>query len=420
MSLYRAIVTKRSRPIHDTIYSNMSQARSGHHDNDPKAYLPERTRIESYILATHILFHNTNHKMLFFSPYIFFYANLFGLRSSIRFLFRCCITVCLAFLYLFFIESKPVNGQIYGGSNSLNTLSTVTIETEIANLVDKIETDTSRVTHLKVQIPQISQQRHELLKQLHIRFFSLYRITRIGILPSEGGVDALVQRIAKVKHLKRLVSENLLELQRFDDQQKAYRQELVKLSKRIVDNRSRLQQLQNLVSKEQPKDEPFSNAFQTSTSSLENYANHHASKHQDFYGIRLVDEEPIHSFKSLKGNLALPITGDFVLHDSRGENNTGSGLGIQTTIGTVVRAVAAGKVGFSNHHSKYGKLVILDHGDAYFTVYGGLGSIEVKVGDVLSRNARLGTVGSHFSPPKLFFEVRRGTRSLPPRQWLGL
>jgi len=56
----------------------------------------------------------------------------------------------------------------------------------------------------------------------------------------------------------------------------------------------------------------------------------------------------------------------------------------------------------------------------YFTLYGGLGAVDVQPGDDLSRSARIGSVGGDTFPTALFFEVRRGTRALPPRGWLGL
>jgi septal ring factor EnvC (AmiA/AmiB activator) len=85
-----------------------------------------------------------------------------------------------------------------------------------------------------------------------------------------------------------------------------------------------------------------------------------------------------------------------------------------------VRAVSAGRVAFSDRYGSYGRLVILDHGDGYYTVYGGLGAVEVRVGDDLSRQARIGSIGTDFAPAALFFEVRKGTRTLDPRAWLGL
>jgi len=42
------------------------------------------------------------------------------------------------------------------------------------------------------------------------------------------------------------------------------------------------------------------------------------------------------------------------------------------------------------------------------------------VGDDLSRDARIGGVGSDLTPNALFFEVRKGTRTLEPRAWLGM
>ncbi len=64
--------------------------------------------------------------------------------------------------------------------------------------------------------------------------------------------------------------------------------------------------------------------------------------------------------------------------------------------------------------------MILDHGDGYFTVYGGLGNADVRVGDDIGRGAQIGDIGVDPGPPELYFEVRQGTRTLDARTWLGL
>ncbi|HBQ17679.1 MAG TPA: peptidase, partial [Myxococcales bacterium] len=56
------------------------------------------------------------------------------------------------------------------------------------------------------------------------------------------------------------------------------------------------------------------------------------------------------------------------------------------------------------------------HGDGHYTVYGGLGAVAVQVGQQVPANTPLGTVGGQ----PLFFQVRRGTRALDARAWLGL
>jgi septal ring factor EnvC (AmiA/AmiB activator) len=95
-----------------------------------------------------------------------------------------------------------------------------------------------------------------------------------------------------------------------------------------------------------------------------------------------------------------------------------SGWTIDVEPGTEVRAVFAGDVAFSQWLKGYGNLVVLDHGDGVFTLYGRLATgstalrgVRVGLGDVV------GTVGP--SPedevPGLYFEVRDARQSVDPR-----
>jgi septal ring factor EnvC (AmiA/AmiB activator) len=99
----------------------------------------------------------------------------------------------------------------------------------------------------------------------------------------------------------------------------------------------------------------------------------------------------------------------------------GPGVDIKAAAGTPVRAVHPGRVAFADRYGTYGKLVILDHGEKYYTVSGNLASIDVKVGDVLSAGEKIGTVGGEpGGPSSLYFEIRLGSDRLPPAAWLGL
>jgi septal ring factor EnvC (AmiA/AmiB activator) len=136
--------------------------------------------------------------------------------------------------------------------------------------------------------------------------------------------------------------------------------------------------------------------------------------------MRVLDPSPTAGFEAERGKLGSPVTGDVRIAEGRRAESDGPGLEFQAPVGTPVRAVSAGRVAFSDRYGSYGRLVILDHGDGYYTVYGGLGAVEVRVGDDLSRQARIGSIGTDFSPSALFFEVRKGTRAMEPRSWLGL
>ena len=97
-----------------------------------------------------------------------------------------------------------------------------------------------------------------------------------------------------------------------------------------------------------------------------------------------------------------------------------SGLVFDAPLGTPVEAVAAGSVRFAGWFRGYGRLVILDHGDGYFTVSGHLDHLGVEVGDVVAARQAIGSVGEtgSLSGPRLYFEIRQGAQAQDPAGWL--
>ena len=75
---------------------------------------------------------------------------------------------------------------------------------------------------------------------------------------------------------------------------------------------------------------------------------------------------------------------------------------------------------FADRYGAYGRIVILDHGEHYYSVSGNLGSIDVKIGDDVGADERVGTVGESDSGGMLYFEIRHGSTATAPQPWLGL
>jgi septal ring factor EnvC (AmiA/AmiB activator) len=98
------------------------------------------------------------------------------------------------------------------------------------------------------------------------------------------------------------------------------------------------------------------------------------------------------------------------------------GVDFAAARGEPVYAVAAGEVRFAGWFSGYGRMVILDHGDGYFTVSGHLDEIGAGVGDVLASGDPIGRAGEtgSLTGPRLYFEIRRGAEALDPAGWLRL
>jgi septal ring factor EnvC (AmiA/AmiB activator) len=85
-----------------------------------------------------------------------------------------------------------------------------------------------------------------------------------------------------------------------------------------------------------------------------------------------------------------------------------------------VRAAFAGRVAFADRYGPYGRIVILDHGDHYYSVSGDLDEVDVKIGQEVGAGERIGTVGDDGQGAMLYFEIRHGSQTIAPSPWLGL
>jgi septal ring factor EnvC (AmiA/AmiB activator) len=96
-----------------------------------------------------------------------------------------------------------------------------------------------------------------------------------------------------------------------------------------------------------------------------------------------------------------------------------NGIELSLAEGHPVHAVHEGIVAFADLFSGYGTLVIVDHGDQAYSLYGHLGSATVHKGDRVSQTTTLGLAGRNPSGnPSLYFELRVDGRPVDPLQWL--
>ncbi|MET0585224.1 MAG: peptidoglycan DD-metalloendopeptidase family protein [Candidatus Binatia bacterium] len=95
------------------------------------------------------------------------------------------------------------------------------------------------------------------------------------------------------------------------------------------------------------------------------------------------------------------------------------GIDIDAPIGEDIRAVEKGTIVYADQFSGYGKMVIVDHGERYYTIYGHLSEILKKSGDAVRRGEVVGRAGDSDSlaGSKLYFEMRKDGRSLDPVPW---
>ena len=133
---------------------------------------------------------------------------------------------------------------------------------------------------------------------------------------------------------------------------------------------------------------------------------------------------PATRFESLRGELPLPVDGSLAegfgehIHPKFHTKTVQTGLLVSAELGAPVRAVADGKVVFAEAYQSYGPMVILDHGDGWFSLYTHLQGLAVAKGQVLRGGEPVGEVGDTVDGPRLGFEIRHLAKPEDPQKWL--
>jgi septal ring factor EnvC (AmiA/AmiB activator) len=84
-----------------------------------------------------------------------------------------------------------------------------------------------------------------------------------------------------------------------------------------------------------------------------------------------------------------------------------------------VRAVHDGRVAYADPFTGFGNVVIVDHGDEAYSLYGHLSTLSVQKGASVERGQLVGTAG-HLpdGSPAVYFELRIDGKPVNPVQWL--
>jgi septal ring factor EnvC (AmiA/AmiB activator) len=129
--------------------------------------------------------------------------------------------------------------------------------------------------------------------------------------------------------------------------------------------------------------------------------------------------------RPFQGELPWPITGPILSRFGRSATGTfgtiiqRNGIEIGAAVGAPVKAVHGGTVAYAAPFTGYGVMVILDHGDNAFTVYGHLSGTALRPGTAVARGHLVGTAGSTpAGAPATYFEVRIDGRPVNPLQWI--
>jgi septal ring factor EnvC (AmiA/AmiB activator) len=133
-----------------------------------------------------------------------------------------------------------------------------------------------------------------------------------------------------------------------------------------------------------------------------------------------------HPFEAMKGKLTWPVEGKVISkfgiqeHKKYGTKTKNNGIDIVAPIGEPVHAIGHGKVVFADRFQGYGKIILIDHGGGYYTLYGHLSDYSVILDGSVEEGEQIGWTGDSGSleGSKLHFEFRKNGQPVDPLEWL--
>jgi septal ring factor EnvC (AmiA/AmiB activator) len=278
--------------------------------------------------------------------------------------------------------------------------------------------------------------RRDLLRQ---RARALYKWQRTGspvvLLNGAGSIAELMQRR---RYLKITLDYDRSLVDRLSDEserQQILRKELQQKKGEVNRQRQSLTDIQESIRLDRQKKQAMLASLrrekETRRRALKELeqAAHRLQKMMDEISRRsasLPKEAPAGSgFEAMRGKLDYPVRGAVsggfgrTRHPEFSAELFRKGIDIDAPVGEEVRAVEAGKVVFADRFSGYGRMMIVDHGRRYYTVYAHLAELFKKTGDTIRKGEPIAQVGDSDSlaGARLYFEIRKDGRPVDPAPW---
>jgi septal ring factor EnvC (AmiA/AmiB activator) len=350
-------------------------------------------------------------------------------------------------------ESKDINFEIQKHQAQVQDFSED--ETSIINGLDdldlalnrnsakvrKIRSDLSR---LEEKTKLITSKSLKLMKQITVteeyiakRLSALYKLNLIGPMHILASADSAYDLIYRKFAMERILEyddevltrhkENKVKLagilKELDNKkvekvflEAGLRKQSQIMSKKRVKKKRLLEDIQNKKSLELAAIDSLKQAAQALDQTI-------LSLHVE---PKIKPGKPVNQFDEFKGLLNMPVKGKIVSFFGpykKGKYkvvNFRSGIEIKADRGEPIQAVHSGVVLYSGWFKSYGNMIIVDHGEHYYTLYAHAEELFKSKGDYVEVEEVIATVGdtASMTGSNLYFEVRHRGEPMNPLNWL--
>jgi len=278
--------------------------------------------------------------------------------------------------------------------------------------------------------PRIAQQKEFLARRLS----ALYRLGALTYMRVLLSIDDRQDPLQAMSMLSYLVSRDSRAITRFQTTREQLRLRYVDLA----DRQRRLRQMQSVVEQRRREVAATRAQKQTLLASLRLQGSESEKQLSELEEKakrleRLIELLSLKAgisaatdIRSVQGALNWPVDGKVVEHFGVQRNvkfstvTFNNGIKIAAPAGAEVRAIFPGTVLFAQWFKGYGNLIILDHGNRVFSLYGNLKSPGVAVGDRIDAGQAIAGVGEAEDAQfgYLYFEIRQDNKPEDPQAWL--
>lgn len=271
------------------------------------------------------------------------------------------------------------------------------------------------------------------------RLVALYKLNRLGRMHLFASVDSMHELFQRKKYLEQILDYDKKEIDK------------------LFENRNRLDQLQGNLNARQAKKRSGEQNLEKQIQSIAVERQKRARLLEEIRGKKSLEIAAVRSLEEaartldnvikslntetgktnrpdnvsskglepLKGLLNPPVRGKIVSHFGAYTDpkynivNFRSGIDIEAERGEPIRSVEAGKIIYSGWFKGYGNMIIIDHGESYYTVYAHLEENFKSKGDAVETEEVIATAGDagSLSGPGLYFEVRHHGKPVDPAEW---
>ena len=309
---------------------------------------------------------------------------------------------------------------------------------DAGDLRRKIKTIEKRIADAETERQDVGRRIAEQEQHVAGRLVALYKLNWLGslnVMASADSINGMVQRKAALERILSLDNRQREQLLQDYERWSFLQIDLENSRKAELDLEARYEDriraldreravraaLLNDVRSQKRLEKAAISALKTAADELDTIISSFTTR-----ATGRSEPPPPGSIGTLKGLLDAPVKGKIVNFFGPFKNtrydvmNFRSGIEIQTERGEPIAAVFSGKILYADWFKGYGNMIIIDHGENYYTVYAHIEEAFKSTGDDVEAGEVIATVGDtgSITGPKLYFEVRHHGKPLDPLQWL--